>query len=69
MPPRLRNYWIYSIGVAVAWAIVLSIVAATKHDKLPLFLLVVGGWAIGWVSGTIARYTYPPPHRWHAQGR
>jgi hypothetical protein len=27
------------------------------------FLLVCGGWAIGWLSATIARSVYPPPKR------
>jgi hypothetical protein len=26
--------------------------------------LVFGGWVIAWVSGTIARFVYPPPDRW-----
>jgi hypothetical protein len=64
MPLRLRNYWMCSIGFAVAWAIVLGIVAATKPDRLNTFLLVFAGVVIGWVSGTIARYVYPPPHKW-----
>ena len=29
------------------------------------YLWVFGGFAIAWVSGTIARYVYPPPARWH----
>ena len=58
----MRTYVAYSIGCLVAWAIVLSIVGFTgsshkKHDVLLVFL----GWAIGWVSATIARYFYPPP--------
>jgi ABC-type Fe3+-siderophore transport system permease subunit len=67
MPPRFRNYWVYSIGVAVAWGAVLAIVSAKRNDKLSLFLLVFAGWAIGWASGTIARYLYPPPAKWHPQ--
>jgi membrane-associated phospholipid phosphatase len=64
MVPRYRNYWVYSIGVSVVLAIILAIVAAREPDNLHTFLLVFGGWAIGWVSGTIARYVYPPPHKW-----
>jgi hypothetical protein len=26
--------------------------------------LVFAGASIGWASGTIARYVYPPPRRW-----
>jgi len=60
-----RNYWIYSTGCFVVWAILLALVGAkgssdTRHNSL----LVFGGWAIGWVSTTIARYVYPPPKRW-----
>lgn len=64
MPLRFRNYWMYSAGFAVALGIVLGIVVATKPDRLNTFLLVFGGVAIGWVSGTIARYVYPPPRKW-----
>jgi hypothetical protein len=65
MPLRLRNYWAYSIGFAVAWGIVLAIVSAARRDRLSVVLLVFAGASIGWVSGTIARYVYPPPRRWH----
>jgi hypothetical protein len=68
MPPRIRNYWIYSVGIGVVLAIGTGIVAITKSDDLHAYLLVYLGWAIGWVSGTIARYVYPPPPKWHAQG-
>jgi predicted ABC-type sugar transport system permease subunit len=64
MAHRLRNYWAYSVGVGVALAAVAGIVAATKPDNLDTFLLVFAGWAIGWVSGTIASFVYPPPHKW-----
>jgi membrane-associated phospholipid phosphatase len=64
MPLRFRSYWAYSIGVGVVLAIVLAIVAARKPDNVHTFLLVFAGWAIGWVSGTIARYVYPPPRKW-----
>ncbi|HEY6469798.1 MAG TPA: hypothetical protein VI434_08510 [Candidatus Dormibacteraeota bacterium] len=59
-----RNYWVYSIGVGVVLLIVLGIVAITKPDNLHTYFLVAGGWVIGWASGTIARYVYPPPHKW-----
>jgi hypothetical protein len=61
------NYWTYSISCAAAWGIVLAIVSATRRDKLNDYLLVAGGASIGWASGTIARYVYPPPRRWHPQ--
>jgi hypothetical protein len=59
------NYWAYSIGVAVVWAAILGVMAVGKHkSKLDTFLLVFGGFAIAWASGTIARYVYPPPKKW-----
>jgi membrane-associated phospholipid phosphatase len=64
MALRYRNYWVYSIGVGVVLAIILAIVAPTKPDNVHTFLLVFAGWATGWVSGTIARYVYPPPRKW-----
>jgi hypothetical protein len=62
---KYRSYWIYSIACALVWAVLLIVVAAkgnktTTHN----FLLVLGGWAIAWVSTTIARFVYPPPKRW-----
>ncbi|HVB52924.1 MAG TPA: hypothetical protein VNF24_01865 [Candidatus Acidoferrales bacterium] len=60
-----RNYWAYSIGLAVVWAVLLGVMAAgTKKTSLHTFLLVFGGFAIAWASGTIARYVYPPPKKW-----
>lgn len=65
--PRFRNYWIYSAGLAVAWAVVFVVVFLRKgqhgaQTTLPVFL----GFCIGWVSTTIARYVYPPPKRWQS---
>ena len=67
---RRRSYATYSVGLAIAWAIVFALVAAIDppHD-LHTILLVFGGFAIAWVSGTIARYVYPPPARWRRNGR
>jgi hypothetical protein len=67
---RLRNYWVYSGGLLVAWLIVLivSTVVGTG-DRAKVVLMVFGGFAIGWVSTTIARYVYPPPAKWtHTNG-
>jgi Kef-type K+ transport system membrane component KefB len=60
-----RNYWFYSIACFLVWAVLLAVVALkgnkeTTHN----FVLVFSGWAIAWVSTTIARYVYPPPKRW-----
>jgi hypothetical protein len=62
---RHRSYTTYSIGCAVVWAAILAVAAAgATHVTLHTLLLVFGGWAIAWVSGTIARYVYRPPQRW-----
>jgi hypothetical protein len=62
---RLRNYWTYSAAVLIVWLAILGIVSiVSPHAKLHNFELLFGGWAIGWVSTTIARYVYPPPKRW-----
>jgi hypothetical protein len=62
MHKRLRTYTAYSIGCAVIWALILAVVftnagTLTRHTVLVFF----GGWAIGWLSATIARAVYPPP--------
>jgi hypothetical protein len=59
------NYWVYSIGLAIAWAIVLIITWIIKGAAgLGMLVLVFLGFCIGWISTTIARYLYPPPKRW-----
>ena len=63
---RFRNYWTYSAGLAIVWAIILLILAIRGGERMQTFLLVFGGYCIGWVSKTIARYIYPPPKRWEA---
>jgi hypothetical protein len=62
---RFRNYWIYSTGLAIAWAVVLllTLMIRGKQGVQPI-LLVFFGFCICWVSTTIARYVYPPPKRW-----
>ena len=60
-----RNYWRYSIGCFAVWAFLLVFVGAKRsNEDRHSALLVFGGWAIGWVSTTIARFVYPPPERW-----
>ena len=64
---RYRNYWIYSTGLAIAWAVVLLLALAVGGtERAQTVLLVFFGFCIGWVSTTIARYVYPPPKRWGA---
>jgi hypothetical protein len=60
----LRTYVAYSIGCLVVWAVLLAIVGFTgsSHKKSDV-LLVALGWAIGWLSATIARAYYPPTKR------
>jgi hypothetical protein len=64
MRRRFHTYTAYSIGCAIVWAVILAGVSsaadsATRHK----FVLVFGGWVIGWLSATIARAVYPPPKR------
>lgn len=60
-----RNYWVYSVGLAVAWALVFVIRAAIgDRATVDTTLKVFAGFVIGWVSTTIARYVYPPPAKW-----
>lgn len=64
MLSKLRTYTSYSIACALVWAVILAVVwtranGATRHT----FALVCAGWAIGWLSATIARVVYPPPRR------
>jgi hypothetical protein len=60
-----RNYWTYSVGLAIAWALVLilnlTLGGSVRAQSVPL---VFYGFWIGWASTTIARYVYPPPKRW-----
>lgn len=62
MSKRYQTYTAYSIGCGIVWAVILTAVWAragehTRHN----FALLAGGWAIGWLSATIARVVYPPP--------
>jgi membrane-associated phospholipid phosphatase len=62
---RKGTYTTYSIGVGIVWAVILVIVSlASSADKRHTFFLVFGGFVIGWVSATIARYVYPPPKKY-----
>jgi hypothetical protein len=62
---RYRDYWIYSAGLAVAWAIVFALVLTIRGaDAVRGVQPVFPGFCVGWVSTTIARYVYPPAKRW-----
>jgi len=62
MRSRFRTYTAYSIGCALVWAVILiAVTAFGSQGKRHTLLLVFLGWAIGWLSATIARAVYPPP--------
>lgn len=62
MRKRLRTYTAYSISCGIVWAVILTAVWARAGDPTRhTFALLFGGWAIGWLSATIARVVYPPP--------
>lgn len=65
MSRRFHNtYTGYSIGCAIVWAIILAGVSSVAESATRrTFMLVFGGWVIGWLSATIARAVYPPPKR------
>jgi hypothetical protein len=57
-----RTYTGYSIGCAIAWALVLAFRARRgSHDQNRALWLYCAGWWSGWLSATIARRVYPPP--------
>lgn len=57
-----NSYTAYSIGCAVAWAILWIFTGASASRATQRStLLVFCGWWIGWTSETIARAVYPPP--------
>ena len=58
---RRNSYMGYSIGCAIVWAVLLTVVStAADADTRHNVVLVFGGWWIGWLSATIARAVYPP---------
>ena len=56
-----RSYTTYSVAVGIVWALLLLLAPADKRHTI---LLVFGGFVIGWLSATIARYVYPPPKKY-----
>jgi hypothetical protein len=66
--PQYRNYWVYSVGLALVWAVGLVLSRTIRGgEHAQSILLVFLGCCLGWVSTTIARYVYPPPKRWGGQ--
>jgi len=63
--PRYRTYTTYSIGVGIVWAVLLVLASifgsAGKRNNIHV---VFQGFAIGWLSATVARYVYPPPKKY-----
>jgi membrane-associated phospholipid phosphatase len=46
------------------WAVILILTSLlASPSKAHTIFVVFGGFAIGWLSATIARYVYPPPKR------
>jgi threonine/homoserine/homoserine lactone efflux protein len=59
---RRGSYTAYSVGCAIVWAVILAAVSALADSETThTYVLVFGGWWIGWLSATIARAVYPPP--------
>ena len=56
-----RSYTAYSVAVGIVWAVLLLLAPAGKRHTI---FLVFGGFVIGWLSATIARYVYPPPKKY-----
>ena len=67
---RLHSYTAYSIGCAIAWAVLWVVVLAVDpKPTIHKVAWVFGGWVIGWVSASIARVVYPPPKQRGTTGR
>jgi uncharacterized membrane protein YgaE (UPF0421/DUF939 family) len=65
MSSQMRTYKAYSIGVGAVWAVLLVLAwLLDSTSKQHAIFLVFGGFAIGWISATIARYVYPPPKKY-----
>lgn len=57
-----RDYLGYSIGCAVAWAVIWILLAMVASPlTIHRVAYVFAGWVIGWVSASIARIVYPAP--------
>jgi hypothetical protein len=59
-----ETYTAYSIGCAIVWAVIWTVLALTTTKKTRDRIMLVGaGWWQGWLSATIARAAYPPPKK------
>jgi hypothetical protein len=63
---RYRTYTAYSIGVGIVWAVRLALVSIIDSGRRRTNFLVFFGFALGWLSATIARAIYPPPKKYRA---
>jgi hypothetical protein len=53
------------MGIAVVWSVISTTVALRGDTtRRHTIFIVAGGFAIGWLSATIARWVYPPPRKW-----
>lgn len=69
---RFRIYTAYSVALGIVWVVLLPVVPAVDpSSRFHNALWVFAGFAVGWISATIARYVYPPPakHRLTGQQR
>jgi hypothetical protein len=61
---RWLNYRGFSIGCAIAWAVVwILLVALASTTTVHRMGYVFVGWWIGWFTATVARVVYPAPRR------
>ena len=61
----IRNYWVYSGCLIIAWAIMLTLARTIFGGQVAqTMVFLFDGFCLGWMSTTIARYGYPPPMRW-----
>jgi hypothetical protein len=68
-PERANTYAAYSVGCAVAWAVLWAIApAAAKTETGGIFLVAFIRWLVRWTSATIARAVYPPARTGPAVG-
>jgi hypothetical protein len=64
MRRHTNTYTGYSIACAIVWGVILAVASsAADSETRHKLMMVCGGWAIGWLSATIARSVYPPPKR------
>ena len=62
---QTRSYTAYSVAVGIVWAVILVVTSVSASAaKFHTILVVFGGFVIGWLSATIARYVYPPPKKY-----